>query len=86
MSLKELEVIATQEDCYLLFLRYNKDIDGQLKYSEFKSAFTPSDQHYARQLGAKKLQYCHENTKTSFCYDTLSHFIQILNLMVRVEQ
>ena len=54
-SLRGMDVHMTQEDSYLLFLRYNKDVDGQLKYSEFKNAFIPMDQHYARKLGTRKL-------------------------------
>lgn len=86
VSLRRVDVHATQNDCYLLFLRYNKDQDGLMKYSDFKSAFMPIDQHYARQLGSKKLAYCHSQTKTAFAYETMRHYIQVWNLMIRVEQ
>jgi Ca2+-binding EF-hand superfamily protein len=33
----------TIDDCQLIFARYNKDGDGQLKYSEFSDAFMPVD-------------------------------------------
>jgi len=55
VALRKLDIPATQEDCYLLFLRFNREVDGLLKYSEFTSAFMPMDQHYARQLGSKRL-------------------------------
>ena len=84
-SLKAHNLVVTQEDCHLFFLRYNKDVDCQLKYSEFKSAFTPMDNHYARQLGSRKLQYCHENTETTFCHETMRHFMQIWGQMIRAE-
>ena len=71
VALRKLDIPATQEDCYLLFLRFNREGDGLLKYSEFTSAFMPVDQHYARQLGSKRLQYCHPPSSTSFCYETM---------------
>ena len=43
VALRKLEVPITQEDCYLIFLRFNRDTDGLLKYSEFTSAFMPVD-------------------------------------------
>ena len=55
VALRKLDIPATQEDCYLHFLRFNREVDGLLKYSEFTSAFMPMDQHYARQLGSKRL-------------------------------
>ena len=86
MALRRLEIPATQEDCYLIFLRFNRDVDGLLKYSEFTSAFMPVDQHYARQLGSKRLQYCHPPSRTSFCYETMRHFCEVWQLMVKIEQ
>ena len=47
-SLRKLDIPATQEDCYLVFHRMNRDMDGLLKYSEFSAAFMPVDQHCAR--------------------------------------
>ena len=55
VALRKLDIPATQEDCYLFFIRYNRDLDGLLKYSEFTDAFMPVDQHYARNLGSKRL-------------------------------
>ena len=55
VALRRMDIPATQEDCYLIFHRFNRDMDGLLKYSEFTSAFLPVDQHYARQLGSKRL-------------------------------
>ena len=81
-----MDIPATQEDCYLLFLRYNRDVDGLLKYSEFTSAFMPVDQHYARQLGSKRLQYCHPPTSASFSYETMKHYCEVWHQMIRVEQ
>ena len=66
IALRDLELPVTQEDCYLLFLRFNRDMDGVLKYSEFTDAFMPIDQHYARQLGSKRLQYSQPPSKSSF--------------------
>ena len=86
MALRRLEIPATQEDCYLLFLRFNRDVDGLLKYSEFTSAFMPVDQHYARQLGGKRLAYCYPPSRTSFCYETLQHYCSVWHLMVQIEQ
>lgn len=43
VALNRLEIRITQEDCHLLFLRYNRDVDGNFKYSEFIDAFTPTD-------------------------------------------
>lgn len=54
-ALAKLNVKASQDDCSLLFHRCNREVDGLLKYSEFTSTFMPVDQHYARQLGSKRL-------------------------------
>ena len=86
VALRKLEVPITQEDCYLIFLRFNRDTDGLLKYSEFTSAFMPVDQHYARQLGSKRLQYCAPPSRTSFCYETMKHYCEVWHLMARIEQ
>ena len=43
IALRDLEIPVTQDDCYLLFLRFNRDMDGSLKYSEFTDAFMPID-------------------------------------------
>jgi len=53
----ELGLRPNVEEMYLFFGRYNRDKDGMLKYSEFTDAFMPVDQHYARILGTKRLQY-----------------------------
>jgi len=46
--LNELELILSVDDCKMLFARYNREMDGALKYSEFTDSFMPMDQHYAR--------------------------------------
>lgn len=86
VALRKLDVAATQEDCYLLFLRFNRDMDGLLKYSEFTGAFMPVDQHYARQLGSKRLQYCHPPSRTSFQYETMKHYCEVWLQMIKCEQ
>ena len=43
IALRDLDIPVTQEDCYQLFLRFNRDMDGSLKYSEFTDAFMPID-------------------------------------------
>ena len=43
VALRKNDIVATQEDCYLFFIRYNRDVDGLLKYSEFADAFMPVD-------------------------------------------
>ena len=45
------------DDCKLLFLRYNRECDGMLRYSEFTDAFMPIDRHHSRLLGTKQLKY-----------------------------
>lgn len=86
VALRDLDVPITQEDCYLLFLRFNRDMDGVLKYSEFTDAFMPIDQHYARQLGSKRLQYSQPPSRNSFCLDTLRHYTSVWHQMARTEQ
>ena len=85
-----MDIPATQEDCYLLFHRFNRDMDGLLKYSEFTSAFLPVDQHYARQLGSKRLQYCNQptdgRTSSAFCYETMKHYKEVWHQIVKIEQ
>ena len=83
IALRDLDIPVTQEDCYLLFLRFNRDMDGVLKYSEFTDAFMPIDQHYARQLGCKRLQY--SNPNSSFCKDTFRHYGAVWAQMARTE-
>ena len=43
VALRKNDIVATQEDCYLFFIRYNRDVAGLLKYSEFADAFMPVD-------------------------------------------
>ena len=86
VSLRRLDIPVTQEDCYLVFHRLNRDMDGLLKYSEFTAAFMPVDQHCARQLGSKRLQYCHAPNSSAFCYETMKHYCRVWHLLVRIEQ
>lgn len=89
MALRKQDVPATQEDCYLVFHRFNRDMDGLLKYSEFTNAFLPIDQHYARQLGSKRLQYCSQPadgiTSSAFCYETMKHYLEVWHLLLKIE-
>ena len=65
-------------------------MDGLLKYSEFTSAFLPVDQHYARQLGSKRLQYCNQPTdgraSSAFCYETMKCYKAVWLQILKVEQ
>lgn len=83
---QRLSVMATHEDCYLLFHRINREVDGLLKYSEFTSTFMPVDQHYARQLGSKRLQYCAPPSRASFSLETMRHFSDVWQLLIKIEQ
>ena len=68
---RRLEVPATEEDCCMFFLRFNKDGDGLFKYNEFTSAFMPVNQHFARKLGAKRLNHIDAPSQgSSFSYET----------------
>ena len=91
VALRRMDIPATQEDCYLLFHRFNRDMDGLLKYSEFTSAFLPTDQHYARQLGSKRLQYQPTNggrsaSASPFCYETMKQYREVWHLICQIEQ
>ena len=55
----------------MFFLRFNKDGDGLFKYNEFTSAFMPVNQHFARKLGAKRLNHIDAPSQgSSFSYET----------------
>ena len=82
----KINVTASQDDCSLLFHRINRDVDGLLKYSEFTSTFMPVDQHYARQLGSKRLQYCAPPSRSSFSGETMRHYSEVWELLVKIEQ
>lgn len=71
--MRRLDIPATQDDCYLVFHRLNRDMDGLLKYSEFSAAFMPVDQHCARQLGSKRLQYA--SGSSTFSHETIVHYL-----------
>jgi hypothetical protein len=47
----------SMDEVHLAFEKFNSLSDGMLKYSEFSEAMMPLDQHYARLLGTKKLQF-----------------------------
>ena len=84
---RKLEIPVTEEDCAMLFLRFNRDGDGLFKYAEFTSAFMPVNQHFARKLGAKRLtQINAPSGGSSFRYETLQHFCEVWNQIVRVER
>lgn len=41
-----LEIVPSTEEIDLVFTRYDKDRDGQLRFSEFCDAFVPYDRSY----------------------------------------
>lgn len=42
-AFRRLEICGTEDDCFLVFHRINRDMDGLLKYSEFTATFMPVD-------------------------------------------
>ena len=84
-SLRDLGLEVQLDHLMLLFKRYGRDQDGTLKYSDFTDAFMPVDQHYARQLGTKKLQYSQVPGRESFEYETLQTYLQTFELMINTE-
>ena len=70
MSLK-----ANIDEIHLVFERFNTLQDGILKYSEFSEALMPQDQHYARLLGSKKLQFISKTTRWPFDGHTMSKYL-----------
>ena len=61
-------------------------MDGLLKYSEFTSAFMPVNQHFARELGSKRLQYVDPPSSDSFNPVTMQKYAEVWHLMIQIEQ
>ena len=74
------------DDCKLLFLRYNREKDAMLKYSEFTDAFIPIDRIHARMLGTKKLQYSQLDGRLSFPQETWRAYLLVCDKMIRTER
>ncbi len=64
-ALLSLKICFTDNDLELLFSQYS--VDGSvLTYSNFSDAFLPKDQHYLKQLIAKRLIYSQKETAKMF--------------------
>ena len=49
----QLGIVPNQDELELFFMRYDKDKDGRLRFSEFADAFVPLDPHHANILNAR---------------------------------
>jgi hypothetical protein len=65
-SLLDLGLRVNIDEIHLVFDRFNKLDDGELRYSEFSDAFMPQDLQVARLLGTKKLSYLSRPGKCPF--------------------
>jgi Ca2+-binding EF-hand superfamily protein len=49
-GLADLGIYCTNDEAALFFKRYDRDVDGRLRYSDFCEAFSPRDGHYSSVL------------------------------------
>ncbi len=70
-SLNDLGLRCNIDEIHLVFERFNTLADGILKYSEFSEAMMPQDQHFARLLGSKKLQFISKPGRCPFDQHTI---------------
>jgi hypothetical protein len=63
------------DEINMVFERFNTLNDGMLKYSEFSESMMPQDQHYARLLGTKKLQFITRPGKCPFESTTMVKYL-----------
>lgn len=71
---------------HLAFEKLNSLSDGMLKYSEFSEAMMPLDQHYARLLGTKKLQFISRAGMCPFDNATMAKYLQLWELIIHNEK
>jgi Ca2+-binding EF-hand superfamily protein len=50
----QFELVPSQDEIELFFLRYDKDRDGRLRFTEYCNAFIPLDGHFAAMLNSRK--------------------------------
>jgi len=85
-ALNELGLKCNIDEVHLVFEKLNNLGDGMLKYSEFSEALVPMEQHYARLLGTKKLQFISKNNKCPFDSHTLTRYLQMWDLIIQNEK
>ena len=49
----KLGLVPNQDELELFFMRYDRDRDGRLRFTEFADAFVPLDPHYAQILNQR---------------------------------
>jgi hypothetical protein len=47
-------MVPSQDEIELFFLRYDKDRDGRLRFTEFCNSFIPLDGHFASMINSRK--------------------------------
>lgn len=53
LGLNEIGVYPSNEELDLYFKRYDKDVDGRIKFSEFCDSFSPIDNYYGTMLNRR---------------------------------
>jgi len=53
MGLNDIGVYPSHDELELYFKRYDKDMNGRMKFSEFADSFTPSDTYYGAMLNRR---------------------------------
>lgn len=53
MGLNDIGVFPSHEELDLFFKRYDKDLDGRIRFSEFCDAFSTADTYYATLLNRR---------------------------------
>lgn len=85
-SLNELGLRCNIDEVHLVFEKLNISGDGMLKYSEFSEGMMPQDQHYARMLGTKKLQFMAKAGRCPFDQATVNKYLFIWELAIQNEK
>lgn len=85
-SLSELGLRCNIDEVHLVFEKFNTLGDGMLKYSEFSEAMMPQDQHYARLLGTKKLQFITKSGRCPFEQGTLQKYLLMWDMIIQNEK
>lgn len=74
------------DEVHLVFQRFNKDNDGRLKYSEFSESMMPTDPHFARLLGSKRMTYGGRSQGNPFENRTLQKYLKTWEIIIDNEK
>jgi hypothetical protein len=83
LNLNDLGIFPTKDEMYLFFKRFDKDLDGLLRFSEFTKAILPNSGEYANIMNNRNPKYSDiEYDVMPFDYETKRIFFKLINKLM----